>query len=214
MEALASFQLDIKTRRAYLIAKRAMDLAMALVGFVLLLISLPFVAAAIKLDSRGPVFFTQKRIGKDGKPFSMIKYRSMTLDADRLKASLLARNERDGPVFKIADDPRVTRVGAFLRKTCIDELPQFINVLAGDMSVVGPRPPLPEEVAQYTKYQRRRLSVKPGITCYWQTMREQAPTFDDWVRMDIEYINKRSLAVDIGMVFRTFGVILGHKGHM
>ncbi|MDR1158001.1 MAG: sugar transferase [Oscillospiraceae bacterium] len=216
LEELAALQVDARVgaRHAYLFAKRAMDIAMGVVGFILLLISLPFVAVAIKLDTKGPVFFAQKRIGKDGKPFTMFKYRSMTVDADQMKASLLERNEREGPVFKIADDPRVTRVGAFLRKTCIDELPQFINVLLGDMSIVGPRPPLPEEVAQYKRYQRQRLAVKPGITCYWQVMREQAPTFDDWVRMDIEYINKRSLAVDIGMVFRTFGVILGHKGHL
>lgn len=179
-----------------------------------LFIPLTIVAVAIKLDDpKGPVFFKQDRVGKDGRIFKMYKFRSMVANAEDLLESLQDFNEKDGPVFKIAEDPRITRVGKFIRKTSIDEFPQFINVLLGDMSVVGPRPALPKEVAQYNDYQRQRLLVKPGITCYWQTMRNRdSITFDEWVDLDLLYIKQCSAWVDFKLIIQTVGVVLTAQG--
>ena len=142
----------------------------------------------------------------------MYKFRSMCMDADAQLAKLAKLNERDGPVFKIKDDPRVTKVGSFIRKTCIDELPQLFNILKGDMSIVGPRPPLPTEVAQYTPYQRQRLNATPGLTCYWQVQKGNDTTFEEWVEMDLQYIKEQSLWVDFKLILLTVRVVLQGKG--
>ncbi len=194
---------------------------MAFSALVLVLLPWLFlvIAAAIKLDDpSGPVFFRQKRIGRlgrDGKPseFGMYKFRSMVPDAEARLGELEGLNEKTGPVFKIRDDPRVTRVGRLLRKTSLDELPQFINVLKGDISVVGPRPALPKEVATYDAHQRLRLLVKPGITCYWQTRRNRdSITFDEWVDLDLLYVRKCGVGTDAKLIIQTVGCVLTAQG--
>ena len=171
-------------------------------------------AIAIKVDDpSGPVFFGQDRVGRDGRRFRMWKFRSMCADAEAKLAELQAKNEKDGPVFKMADDPRITRVGRVIRKTSIDELPQFFNVLVGHMSVVGPRPALPKETEAYTPRQRQRLLVKPGMTCYWQTRRNRdAISFAEWVELDLLYIKKCSVWADFKLVIQTIGVVLTAQG--
>ena len=201
-------------RPVYRAAKRAFDAvfsAAVLVGLSPLLLA---VAVAIKLDDpEGPVLFRQERVGKDGRPFTMYKFRSMCADAEARLEELRHLNEKDGPVFKISNDPRITRVGRLIRKTSIDELPQFINVMLGDMSVVGPRPALPREVEQYDAYQRQRLLVKPGITCYWQTRRNRDTIgFDEWVDLDLLYIRKCSVWTDLKLIIQTVGVVLTAQG--
>jgi len=193
-------------------AKRLFDLAFS--GLALALTSPLFllIALAVKLDSPGPVFYAQERVGLHGRRFKLYKFRTMVKDADKLLPQLLAANEADGPVFKIKNDPRVTRVGRVLRRTSLDELPQFINVLKGDMSVVGPRPPLPHEVDQYNGAWRRRLSVKPGITCIWQATARSHASFEEWVKMDLEYIDRWSLWLDIKLVARTALAVVARTG--
>ncbi len=204
----------VDSRIGYRFIKRAFDICFSAVVLLVLFIPLAIVAVAIKLDDpKGPVFFTQDRVGKDGRIFKMYKFRSMVANAEDLLESLQDFNEKDGPVFKIAEDPRITRVGRFIRKTSIDEFPQFINVLLGDMSVVGPRPALPKEVAQYNDYQRQRLLVKPGITCYWQTRRNRdSITFDEWVDLDLLYIKQCSIWADFKLIIQTVGVVLTAQG--
>ncbi len=177
----------IEGRPAYRFAKRAFDVAFSAAVLVAFCWLFAIIAALIKADDpKGPVLFRQRRVGKGGETFQMYKFRSMCVDAEERLAELRELNEKTGPVFKMAEDPRVTRVGRWLRKLSLDELPQFINVLAGDMSVVGPRPALPSEVATYNDYQHQRLLVKPGLTCYWQTRRNRDPiTFDEWVELDL-----------------------------
>ena len=188
----AAIQATKIERRPYDVAKRFFDIVLSLCGLVILSPLFLITAVAIRLDSKGPAFYSQKRIGKNGKPFKMYKFRSMCVDAEQQLERLAALNERDGPTFKITHDPRVTRVGRFIRKTCIDELPQLINILRGEMSLVGPRPPLPNEVAVYTPYQMRRLGVTPGLTCFWQATKGEDTTFEEWVEMDLKYIRERS----------------------
>ena len=194
-------------------AKRALDVAES-AG--LLAVAAPMfglVALAIKLDSRGPVFFPQTRVGRNGRHFSMWKFRSMHADAERRKAELLARNHLDGNVlFKMRRDPRVTRVGRFIRRASIDELPQLWNVLKGDMSLVGPRPPLPSEVARYSHRDLRRLDAAPGITCLWQISGRSELPFPEQVRLDLEYIHTRSLAGDVSILARTIPAVVSAKG--
>ena len=201
-------------RWAYRAVKRAFDVCFSACVLVCLSWLFLIVAVAIKLDDpEGPVIFSQARVGRDGREFRMYKFRSMCADAESRLAELAGRNEKDGPVFKMSDDPRVTRVGRFLRKTSIDELPQFVNVLVGDISVVGPRPALPKEVAQYTPRQRQRLSVKQGITCYWQTRRNRdSITFDHWVDLDLLYIQKASIWTDTKLIIQTVGCVLTAQG--
>lgn len=201
-------------RLAYCFIKRVFDICFSLAVLVFLSWLFVIVAIAIKLDDpNGPVFFKQERVGKNGKTFLMYKFRSMVSNAEELLDSLQELNEKDGPVFKIADDPRITRVGKFIRKTSIDELPQFFNVLIGDMSVVGPRPALPKEVALYNDYQRQRLLVKPGITCYWQTRRNRDTIgFDEWVDLDLLYIKQCSVWADFKLIVQTIGVVLTAQG--
>lgn len=202
-------------RWAYRFIKRAFDVlfsAFVLAGFSWLFL---IVAVAIKIDDpKGPVFFAQERVGRDGKTFRMYKFRSMCTDAEKRLAELQDLNEKDGPVFKIANDPRITRVGRVIRKLSIDELPQFINVLVGDMSVVGPRPPLPKEVAEYTPRQAQRLSIRGGLTCYWQTRRNRdSISFDEWVDLDLLYIKKCSVWSDLKLIIQTVGVVLTAQGN-
>ena len=204
----------LRTRYAYRFAKRLFDVLFSAAVLVCLSWLFLIVAVAIKLDDpEGPVFFRQERVGKDGRRFRMWKFRSMCADAEDRLAALQADNEKDGPVFKIADDPRITRVGRFIRKTSIDELPQFINVLMGDMSVVGPRPALPSEVAQYGPRARQRLLVKQGLTCYWQTRRNRDSIgFDEWVDLDLIYVKQCSVWADFKLIIQTIGVVLTAQG--
>ncbi len=213
LEAVQAAQ-RLASRYGYRVAKRLFDIMFSLLVLVLLSWVYAAVAIAIKRDSEGPVFFKQERVGKDGKTFKMYKFRSMYVDAEERLKDLQDLNEKDGPVFKIKDDPRITRVGHFIRKTSIDELPQFINVLKGDMSIVGPRPALPREVRQYTPYQRQRLLVKPGITCFWQTRRNRDDiSFDEWVGLDLLYIKKCSVLTDLKLIIQTVGVVLTAQGN-
>jgi exopolysaccharide biosynthesis polyprenyl glycosylphosphotransferase len=189
-----------------------MDIALSTIGLVLCIPLFTAVAIAIKRDSPGPVIFKQQRVGKDGKKFTMYKFRTMVVNAEEMLDELLDENEADGPVFKIKEDPRITKSGKWLRKTSIDELPQLWNVLKGDMSLVGPRPPLEREVAKYDNYQRQRLSVKPGITCYWQVSGRSNISFDEWVELDIKYIQEQGLWTDIKLLFKTVGAVLRKDG--
>lgn len=181
-------------------------------GLIVLLPLFIIVAAAIKAETTGPVLFIQIRVGQNGQKFKMFKFRSMVHRADQMLNDLLEKNEADGPVFKIKNDPRLTRVGRFIRKTSIDELPQLFNVVKGDMSLVGPRPPLPSEVAQYTQYQMQRITVMPGLTCFWQINGRSDITFDEWVEMDLKYIRERNLWLDIILVVMTIPVIFNGRG--
>lgn len=214
LEAQAAAERLRTGRWAYRLVKRAFDVvfsAFVLVGFSWLFL---IVAVAIKIDDpKGPVFFAQERVGRDGKTFRMYKFRSMCTDAEKRLAELQDLNEKDGPVFKIANDPRITRVGRVIRKLSIDELPQFINVLVGDMSVVGPRPPLPKEVEKYTQRQVQRLSIRGGLTCYWQTRRNRdSISFDEWVDLDLLYIKQCSVWADVKLIVQTVGVVLTAQG--
>lgn len=202
----------IKEQKAYLLFKRVFDILCAIIGLLILSILFFIIGFLIKLeDKQGSVFFKQTRIGKDGKPFEMYKFRSMVSNAEDLKASLMDKNEATGPVFKIKDDPRVTRVGKFIRKTSIDELPQLINVIKGEMSLVGPRPSLPQEVAAYSSYERQRLKIVPGITCYWQVGGRSNLSFSEWVELDLKYIRERNLFIDFKLIIKTFFVLFGSK---
>ena len=194
----------------YSVTKRLIDIVGSLCGIILLSPLFLIVAILIKLeDPKGKVFFAQERNGKYPKTFKMYKFRSMVHNAEDLLKDLMDRNEQTGPVFKINDDPRITKVGKFIRKTSIDELPQLFNVLKGDMSLVGPRPAIPREVEQYNSYQMQRLAVKPGLTCIWQVSGRNNIGFDEWVEMDIEYIKTRNLWLDIKLIFKTVGVLFG-----
>ena len=194
----------------YSITKRLIDIVGSLCGIILLSPLFLIVAILIKLeDPKGKVFFAQERNGRYPKTFKMYKFRSMVHNAEELLKDLMDRNEQTGPVFKINDDPRITKVGKVIRRTSIDELPQLFNVLKGDMSLVGPRPPIPHEVEQYNSYQMQRLAVKPGLTCIWQVSGRNNIGFDEWVEMDIEYIKTRNLWLDIKLIFKTVGVLFG-----
>ncbi len=192
--------------------KRALDIAGAGLGLLLLWPLLLVVAAAVKLTSPGPVLFAQLRSGRGGKPFLMYKFRTMTTDAEARKALLLARNEQDGPAFKIKDDPRVTPLGRWLRAASIDELPQLWNVLRGDMSLVGPRPLPCEEAAACSDWRRQRLDAIPGLTCTWQVRGRSRVTFDEWTRMDIRYVRSQSWRQDLKLLLQTIPALIFHRG--
>lgn len=192
--------------------KRCIDVVGASVGLLVTAPVILLAAALIKLTSRGPVFFRQVRCGSNGRHFVMLKLRTMAVDAEERKAELDGFNEMDGPVFKIHRDPRITPIGRLLRRYSIDELPQCWNVLMGDMSLVGPRPPVPTEVAEYETFERRRLSMRPGLTCLWQVSGRNAIGFEDWVRLDLEYIDTWSLGNDIKIMLRTFPAVLSGDG--
>lgn len=192
--------------------KRLLDLVASGLGLLALLPLFLVAAAAIKLTSKGPVLFVQERVGRHGMTFPLWKLRTMYEDAEERKRELLEQNERDGPTFKIKSDPRITPVGRLLRKTNIDELPQLVNVLAGDMSLVGPRPPLPDEVAEYEAWQRRRLAVRPGITCYWQVDDRDHISFEEWMTLDLKYVDEWSFKKDIELLLKTIPVVLTGRG--
>lgn len=195
----------------YEVIKRVIDVVCSFIGVLVLSPLFIIIAIIIKFTSKGPVFFSQRRVGRDGKEFKMYKFRSMVVNAEELKEKLVAQNEMSGPMFKMKDDPRVTKVGKFIRKTSIDELPQLWNVLKGDMSLVGPRPSLPKEVAQFEDWMYRRLEVKPGLTCYWQVSGRNNIDFEDWMKLDIKYVDERSTWIDIKLIFKTVGVLFGDK---
>lgn len=205
-------QIEINDSRLYLVTKRFIDILASVLGILLLSPLFIVISVLIKIeDKNGPVFFKQIRKGKNGEEFYMYKFRSMVSNAEELKNSLMTENEATGPVFKIREDPRVTKIGKLTRKTSIDELPQLLNVIKGDMSLVGPRPPLIEEVEQYTSYEKQRLLVTPGLTCYWQISGRSNIPFHEWVEMDIEYIQKRNLLLDLRLIFKTVFVLFGSK---
>ncbi len=201
---------DVKPSQMAL--KRLFDIIASACACWVLLPLFAVVAVVIKLTSRGPVFFKQQRVGILGKPFNMLKFRSMVTNAEELKAKLEKMNEMSGPVFKMKNDPRVTAIGRFIRKYSIDELPQLINVLRGDMSIVGPRPPVPPEVAKYEAWQRRRLSVRPGLTCIWQVSGRNQISFEQWMYLDMQYIDHWSLKNDINLILKTVPVVLTGRG--
>ena len=201
-------------RRVYWVVKRFFDIILSSVAILVLSPVFLIVALAIYIDDpKGSPFFVQTRVGRHGKTFKFYKFRSMVSNAEELLDQLKEKNEKDGPVFKMKDDPRITRIGKFIRKTSIDELPQLFNILKGDMSIVGPRPSLPKEVSQYTDYQAQRLFVTPGLTCYWQASKKRDDiSFDEWVDLDIKYILERSWFVDIKLIFKTFIVVFTGQG--
>jgi len=202
--------LDYQEKKSYLALKRLMDIFGSIIGLLITSIVFLFVSLAIKIeDPKGPVFFSQTRVGKNGKEFKMYKFRSMVTDAEARLESLLKHNETTGAMFKMKDDPRITRVGKFIRKTSIDELPQIWNVLKGDMSLVGPRPPLLREVAEYNDYDKQRLLVVPGCTGLWQVSGRSNIGFKEMVELDLKYIKKQSIFYDIKIIFKTV-IILFH----
>lgn len=202
----------VKGGRVQAAMKRSVDVLLSLAALVVLSPLLLAVALAVIATSRGPVLFKQPRVGLHGRVFRMLKFRSMVADAERLKASLTAQNEQSGPVFKMRRDPRVTTVGRFIRRFSIDELPQIVNVLVGDMSIVGPRPPLPAEVEKYETWQRRRLSVRPGLTCMWQVSGRNDIPFERWMKLDLAYIDHWNLLSDFELIARTVPVVLTGRG--
>ena len=195
----------LRSHRRYWVLRRAQDIVFSLLALILLAPLALLISLAIVLDSPGDgAIFRQRRVGRDGKLFWLYKFRTMCPDAEEQLNELLNQNQMDGPVFKIKDDPRITRVGRFLRKTSLDELPQLLNVLRGDMSIVGPRPALPREVELYSDYQRQRLYVTPGLSCYWQIApHRNEMSFDEWVALDLKYIQERSFWVDWKIIFLT-----------
>jgi exopolysaccharide biosynthesis polyprenyl glycosylphosphotransferase len=197
----------------HLIFKRLFDILVSFAGLLLLWPLFLIIAMIIKFNSPGPVFFRQKRVGLNGRIFTLVKFRTMVKDAEEKLGDLLHRNEMKGPVFKMANDPRLTSVGKFLRRSSLDEFPQLWNVLKGNMSLIGPRPPLPSEVKKYESWQRRRLSMRPGITCLWQANgRNKISDFDEWMRLDLEYIDNWSLWLDLQILFKTIPVVLTGSG--
>lgn len=206
---------EVRTRkRWYRLFKRVQDVVFAAAALLLLWPVMLIIAILIVIDSPGasPIF-AQTRVGIDGKEFTFYKFRSMIPDAENSLHELLPRNEMDGPVFKIKEDPRVTRVGRFIRKSSIDELPQLINVLRGDMSIVGPRPALPREVAQYGDYERQRLLVLPGLTCFWQIQPHRNEiSFQEWLDLDLKYIRERDILVDWTIILKTVKAVLSMDG--
>ena len=211
LENVESDAVEVKTSKIYLFIKRIIDIVGSLIGLILLSPLLVIVGVLIKVESKGPIIFSQDRIGKNGKVFRMYKLRSMVANAEELKEKLMNENEMSGPMFKIKDDPRITKVGKFIRKTSIDELPQLFNVLKGDMSLVGPRPSLPDEVLKFEPWMNKRLMVKPGLTCYWQVMGRNNIDFEQWMLLDIKYVETRSTIVDIKLIIKTFFVLFGDK---
>jgi exopolysaccharide biosynthesis polyprenyl glycosylphosphotransferase len=193
-------------------AKRTLDLGLSLGVLVLTLPVWLIIALMIKVDSRGPILYQQRRVGRHEKPFMMLKFRTMVNRADQLLDHLIEQNEASGPLFKLRADPRITRMGRWLRRWSLDELPQLVNVLKGEMSLVGPRPPLPDEVAQYDVWQLDRLSVPPGITGLWQVRGRSHLSFDDYVRLDLYYIENWSVAFDLYILAKTIPAVLSHKG--
>lgn len=198
-------------RYFYIFIKRCIDLISCLIASIVLIPVFLITAIAIKLESKGKVIFVQERVGYKGKIFKMYKFRSMVSNAEELKSKLLDKNEMSGPMFKMKEDPRITKVGKFIRKTSIDELPQLVNVLKGEMSLVGPRPSLPKEVNEFESWMLKRLEVKPGLTCYWQVQGRNDIGFEDWMRLDCKYVEDRCTLLDLKLIFKTFFVLFGDE---
>lgn len=202
----------IEKQRNYLISKRVMDLIGSLIGIILLSPVFVVLALLIKLEDRkASIIFKQQRVGKDGRLFYIYKFRSMVTNAEKLLDQLLDKNETTGAMFKMRDDPRVTRIGHFIRKTSLDELPQLFNVLKGDMSLVGPRPPLPREVEKYTNYDKQRLLITPGCTGLWQVSGRSNIGFEKMVKLDLQYIQTRNTWLDLKLIIKTVLLLLGSK---
>ena len=203
-----------ESKNAYRILKRIQDILVSLIGIIALLPVFIIISIIVFIEcpTASPIF-VQKRVGKNGKHFKFLKFRSMVPDAEDRLEQLLDQNEMEGHAFKMKNDPRITKVGRILRKTSLDELPQLFNVLVGNMSLVGPRPPIPREVANYDEYQLQRLLVTPGITCYWQTLPNRNDmTFDEWLEMDLDYIEDRSFKTDYTIILSTVFAVLGMNG--
>jgi exopolysaccharide biosynthesis polyprenyl glycosylphosphotransferase len=205
---------DAPSNSLSLILKTMGDIYFSILAIILLIPVFLLISMIIRIGSKGPVFFKQERIGLRGRKFKLYKFRTMVVNAEEQLKKLKARNEADGPVFKIKDDPRITRVGRFLRRTGLDELPQLFNVVRGEMSLIGPRPPLEEEVKQYERWQLRRLSVKPGITCTWQIVPDRHDvSFEEWMELDLHYIDNWNLFKDLGLFFKTVKTFFMAGGH-
>lgn len=204
-------QIERKESTLYKVSKRALDVIASFLGLVILSPILLIVAILIKLESKGPAIFAQSRIGLNGEEFKMYKFRSMVQNAEELKEKLAKQNEMSGPMFKMKNDPRVTKVGKFIRKTSIDELPQLLNILKGDMTLVGPRPSLPKEVQKFEPWMLKRLEVKPGLTCYWQVSGRNNIDFEEWMNLDLKYVNDMNFWLDIKLIFKTVAVLFGDK---
>lgn len=211
-ESTFDLQLAVRETRLGCAVKRTFDVAFALLGLLLGMPLILVAAIAVKLDSPGPAFYTQERVGYRGRPFAILKLRTMCIDADRRLGEFLRQNESGGPTFKMRNDPRITRVGRLLRRTSIDELPQLWNILVGEMSVVGPRPNRPHEVAQYRPADYVRLEVKPGLTCLWQVRGRANAQFDAWMQYDREYLRRRSMWLDLWIIVQTAWVVLRMEG--
>lgn len=201
----------VKKNKSYLIFKRIVDILGSILGLLICLPVILIVITLIKLEDGGPIIFKQIRVGKDGKEFFIYKFRSMRIDAEKIKSALLSKNEVSGAMFKMKNDPRITKIGKFIRKTSLDEIPQFVNVLKGDMSLVGPRPPLREEVDSYSKYDKQRLMVTPGISGLWQVSGRSNLSFSEMVELDLKYIQKRSVWLDLKIVLKTIWHIIPTK---
>ena len=200
---------QIERRKVYEFIKRAVDIICSLIGLIVLMPLLVIVAILIRIESEGSIIFSQDRVGKYGIVFKMYKFRSMVANAEELKEKLTNENERTGPMFKIKNDPRITKVGCFIRKTSIDELPQLVNILKGDMSIVGPRPSLINEVNEFEDWMLKRLRVKPGLTCYWQVSGRDDIEFNQWMKLDIKYVDERNTLIDTKLILKTFLVLFG-----
>lgn len=205
---------QLRAKKRYWIIRRGQDIFFSALALLLLLPLMAVLALVIYIDDpHGSPVFSQIRCGRDGKLFKMYKFRSMYMDAEERLSEILEENEMDGPAFKMKDDPRITRVGHVIRKISLDELPQLLNVLKGDMSIVGPRPALPREVELYTEEQKQRMYVTPGLTCYWQIQpRRNDISFDDWMALDLQYIQERSFWVDWKIIFKTIIVVIRKEG--
>lgn len=205
-------QKQVESRKIYHFTKRVFDIVMSALGLIALSPMLAIIAYKIKREDGGPIIYKQTRVGKDGKKFEMYKFRSMVVNADQLLVRLKDQNEVDGAMFKMRNDPRITKIGHFIRKHSLDELPQLVNVLKGDMSLVGPRPPLPSEVIQYTNYDKQRLYVFPGCTGLWQATERNNVGFNEMVKLDLEYIRRASAIYDLSIICKTVFVIFKPNG--
>lgn len=210
-EIKVKFKEEYNRKLIYNFIKRVADVLLSLLGIIILSPIILIVAIFIKVESRGPILFSQERVGINSEIFKMYKFRSMVINAEEIKEKLIEENEMSGPMFKMKNDPRITKIGKVIRKTSIDELPQLINIIKGDMSLVGPRPSLPKEVEEFEPWMLERLVVKPGLTCYWQVNGRNNIDFEDWMKLDIDYVHDRCIKVDIVLILKTFFVLFGDE---